>query len=146
MVCAVIVTGIYQKRVCCFVLLLYPFSDLYSEMMKLGPDARISLFIQLANFPNHYLVVVITDERFKYALITTKGVEGPVIATMVLEDIAWIDSDRIQQAGAFGPPSAKPNISLKLKQATVGYRAEKGYSGWVKSSSSSLSYLQLNSV
>ena len=101
-------------------------------MMKLGPDARRSLFIQLANFPDHYLVIVITDERFKYALITTKGIEGPMIATMVMEDIAWIDSDRIRQAGAFGSPNAKPNTPLKTKQATVGYRAEKGYSGWVQ--------------
>jgi hypothetical protein len=110
------------------------FSYHYSEMMKLGPDARTSLFIQLANFPNHYLVIVITDERFKYALITTKGIEGILIATMVLEDIAWIDSDRIQQAGAFGPPNAKSNTPLKL--AAVGYRAERGYSGWVELSSS----------
>lgn len=99
-------------------------------MMKLGPDARSTLFIQLANFPDHYLVIVITDERFKYALITTKGMEGPMIATMVLEDIAWIDSDRIHLAGTFGgSANAKPNVSLKLKQAAIGYRAEKSYSG-----------------
>jgi mediator of RNA polymerase II transcription subunit 14 len=111
----------------------------YSEMMKLGPDARSTLFIQLANFPNHYLVIVITDERFKYALITTKGIEGPMIATMVLEDIAWIDSDRIHQAGVSGSANGKPNIPLK--QAAVGYRAEKSYSEFV--GFMSLSRLQL---
>jgi len=49
---------------------------IHAEMvLKLGPDARSALFIQLAKFPDHYPVIVITDERFKYALITTKTTE-----------------------------------------------------------------------
>jgi mediator of RNA polymerase II transcription subunit 14 len=102
-----------------------------SEMMKLGPDARGSLFIQLTNFPDHYLVIIITDERFKFALITTKGIEGPMIATMVLEDIAWIDSDRIHQAGAKGSVNTKPNSSLRSKQAAAGHQTETNSFGLV---------------
>lgn len=99
--------------------------------MKLGPDARGSLFIQLTNFPDHYLVIIITDERFKYALITTKDAKGAMIPTMTLEDIAWIDSERIHQTAA--KANAKANVSLKLKQPAVGHREERNYSGLVES-------------
>lgn len=68
------------------------------ELLKLGSDARASLYIQLATFPNHYLVLVITDERFKYALITTKVQSESMYGNMVLEDIAWLDFDRIHDA------------------------------------------------
>lgn len=64
-------------------------------MGKLGPAVRGRLFIQLANFPNHYLVIVITDTQFRYALITTKVLAESVSANMVMEDIAWLDFDRI---------------------------------------------------
>ncbi|KAF9484518.1 MED14-domain-containing protein [Pholiota conissans] len=68
------------------------------ELSKLGSDARASLYIQLATFPNHYLVLVITDERFKYALITTTVQTDSMYGNMVLEDIAWLDFDRIHDA------------------------------------------------
>ncbi|RDB24861.1 Mediator of RNA polymerase II transcription subunit 14 [Hypsizygus marmoreus] len=65
------------------------------EMIKLGPSARGTLYIQLSNFPNHYLVLVITDERFRYALITTRVLSESMFSHMVMEDIAWLDFDRI---------------------------------------------------
>ncbi|KNZ77769.1 Mediator of RNA polymerase II transcription subunit 14 [Termitomyces sp. J132] len=65
------------------------------ELHKLGPATRGTLYIQLSNFPNHYLVLVITDERFQYALITTRIITESMYADMIMEDIAWLDFDRI---------------------------------------------------
>ncbi|KAJ7497072.1 mediator complex subunit MED14-domain-containing protein [Mycena latifolia] len=65
------------------------------EMSKLGSSVRGGLYIQLANFPNHYLVLVITDEEFRYALITTRVLPGTMYGNLVMEDIAWLDFDRI---------------------------------------------------
>ncbi|KAF8070340.1 mediator complex subunit MED14-domain-containing protein [Lyophyllum atratum] len=65
------------------------------ELKKLGPSTRGTLYIQLSNFPNHYLVLVITDERFRYALITTRILTESMFSHMIMEDIAWLDFDRI---------------------------------------------------
>ena len=109
-----------------FLSLMYFF---HPEMIKLGPDARGSLFIQLTNFLNHYLVVVVTDEKFKYALITTKAIEGHMFAMMVLEDIAWLDFDRLHHARTLGSEGSKTSLPVTLKQAAVKYKLERSYSG-----------------
>jgi mediator of RNA polymerase II transcription subunit 14 len=67
------------------------------ERAKLGSDARAYLFIQLTNFPNHYLVIVVTDEKYRFALITTSTDREVMFAHMILQDIAWLDYDRIRQ-------------------------------------------------
>ncbi|KAK2467838.1 hypothetical protein APHAL10511_000133 [Amanita phalloides] len=69
------------------------------ELRKLGASTRGMLFIQLTKFPNHYLVLVITDDRFRYALITTKVLTDSMYTSMVMEDIAWLDLDRIRDSG-----------------------------------------------
>lgn len=66
-------------------------------MAKLGKSARGTLYIQLSNFPNHYLVLVITDEQFRYALITTRVLSESMFSHMVMEDIAWLNFDRIHE-------------------------------------------------
>ncbi|KAG6920079.1 hypothetical protein DXG01_010147 [Tephrocybe rancida] len=65
------------------------------QLQKLGSSTRGTLYIQLSNFPNHYLVLVITDERFRYALITTRIMTESMYTDMIMEDIAWLDFDRI---------------------------------------------------
>lgn len=85
-------------------------------MRKLGNEARGTLFIQLANFPKHYLVLVVTDERFQYALITTKTIEDSMYASMVLEDIAWLDFSRIHDAGVVLSADNKAASPGTLKQ------------------------------
>ena len=42
------------------------------ELQKFGASARGWLYIQLLNFPSHYLVLVITDDEFRYALISVE--------------------------------------------------------------------------
>ena len=44
-------------------------------------------------------MLVITDEKFRYALITTKVLTDSMYASMVMEDIAWLDLDRIGDVG-----------------------------------------------
>ncbi|TFK44507.1 mediator complex subunit MED14-domain-containing protein [Crucibulum laeve] len=65
------------------------------EMIKLGQFARGTLYIQLSSFPNNYLVLVITDGGFRYALISTKVLTDSMYGNMVMEDIAWLNFERI---------------------------------------------------
>lgn len=65
-----------------------------TELQKLGPT-RGTLYIQLANSTEHYLVLVITDTEFRYALILTKVHTDSMYAEMTMEDIGWLDAQRI---------------------------------------------------
>ncbi|EIM79913.1 MED14-domain-containing protein [Stereum hirsutum FP-91666 SS1] len=67
------------------------------EFAKLGPTARSLLFIQLTPFPNHYLVLVVTDDDFRYALINVTIVPDSMYQSLVMEDIGWLDVARICQ-------------------------------------------------
>ena len=71
------------------------FTELSLELQKLGPTTRGSLFIQLATFPYHYLVLVITDEEFRYALISVKERRDSMYTELIMEDIGWLDVKRI---------------------------------------------------
>ncbi|KAG1750599.1 mediator complex subunit MED14-domain-containing protein [Suillus paluster] len=66
------------------------------EIQKLGAAARGMMYIQLANFPTHYLVLVLTDEEFRYALISTKMLSDTMFGNMIMEDIGWLDVRRIR--------------------------------------------------
>ncbi|KAG1744781.1 mediator complex subunit MED14-domain-containing protein [Suillus lakei] len=72
------------------------------EIQKLGPAARGMMYIQLANFPTHYLVLVLTDEEFRYALISTKTLSDTMFGNMIMEDIGWLDVRRIRGDGGAG--------------------------------------------
>lgn len=41
-------------------------------------------------------MIVITDDEFRYALITTKVLSESVYAYMMLEDIAWLNPAKIR--------------------------------------------------
>ncbi|KAJ3975413.1 MED14-domain-containing protein [Lentinula raphanica] len=66
-----------------------------AELSKLGPH-RGSLYIQLQSHPTHYLVILISDEEFKYALINTQVMRNTITNSMVMGDIAWLDFSRIR--------------------------------------------------
>ncbi|KAI6103423.1 mediator complex subunit MED14-domain-containing protein [Pisolithus sp. B1] len=74
------------------------------ELHKLGPSARATIYIQLARFPNHYLVLVITEEDFRYALISVKVLSDSMFANMIMEDIGWLDVRRIRDDRDVGTP------------------------------------------
>ncbi|KAI0316938.1 mediator complex subunit MED14-domain-containing protein [Amylostereum chailletii] len=64
------------------------------EFAKLGPTVRIPLYIQLAPYPAHYLVLVVTDDDFRYGLIQVSPPQGEY-HRLVIEDIGWLDVNRI---------------------------------------------------
>ncbi|GJE97389.1 Med14 domain-containing protein [Phanerochaete sordida] len=64
------------------------------ELKKLGQQ-RGMIYIQLSSFPTHYLVVVITDQDFRYALISAHIVAGAAYPEMFMGDIGWLDVSRI---------------------------------------------------
>jgi hypothetical protein len=66
-----------------------------SELNKLGSTVRSLLYIQLVPFPTHYLVLVVTDTDFRYALISVKIVPDSMYQSLVMEDIGWLDVERI---------------------------------------------------
>lgn len=72
-------------------------------------------------FPTHYLVLVVTDTDFRYALISVSIVpEG----NLVMEDIGWLDVERIcvrgreargqnaMRGAGFGGPGAESSKSV----------------------------------
>ncbi|EJF55792.1 MED14-domain-containing protein [Dichomitus squalens LYAD-421 SS1] len=78
------------------------------EIKKLGQDAQGQIYIQLGNFPTHYLVLVITDQDFRYALISAKEVEHSMNHDLVMEDIGWLNvrrihGDQVTIEGGMGP-------------------------------------------
>lgn len=93
-----------------------PFS---AEFIKFGVTVRGLLYIQLTPFPTHYLVLVVTDTDFRYALISVKIVPDSMYQSLVMEDIGWLDVERICRRGrearalkvvresGFGSPSAE---------------------------------------
>jgi mediator of RNA polymerase II transcription subunit 14 len=90
-----------------------------AEFIKFGVTVRGVLYIQLTPFPTHYLVLVVTDTDFRYALISVKIVPDSTVQSLVMEDIGWLDVERICGRGrearalkvaresAFGGPSAE---------------------------------------
>ena len=45
--------------------------------------------------PSHYLVIVVTDRDFRYALIQVRLQEGKV-SSLRIDDLGWLDVDRIR--------------------------------------------------
>lgn len=95
-----------------------------SEINKLGTTVRSLLYIQLMPFPTHYLVLVVTDTDFRYALISVRIVPEGIYQSLVMEDIGWLDVERICGRGreartqnsvrgaGFGSPGAESSKSV----------------------------------
>ena len=67
-----------------------------AELAKLGPARRGTMYIQLLSFPSHYLVLVVTDDDFRYALIHVAVLMDSPLTNMVMEDIGWLNVKRIR--------------------------------------------------
>ncbi|KAI0031227.1 mediator complex subunit MED14-domain-containing protein [Vararia minispora EC-137] len=65
------------------------------DLTKFGRSARGQLYIQLAPYPSHYLVLVVTDDDFRYALISATPDPGSMYGHLVMNDIGWLDVSRI---------------------------------------------------
>ncbi|KAJ7188529.1 mediator complex subunit MED14-domain-containing protein [Mycena filopes] len=103
------------------------------ETAKLGPTAQGAVYIQLSNFPNHYLVLVITDKEFRYALISTRVLTGTMYGNLVMEDVAWLDFDRIHGGDIAitvhsDPPSrSAPNPPRNHRETKPSEMAQAGF-------------------
>jgi mediator of RNA polymerase II transcription subunit 14 len=85
---------------------------------------RSLLYIQLMPFPTHYLVLVVTDTDFRYALISVRIIPEGIYQSLVMEDIGWLDVERICGRGreartqnpvrgaGFGNPGAESSKSV----------------------------------
>ena len=81
-----------------------------AELAKLGPAARGTVYIQLLSFPSHYLVLVITDDDFRYALIhVTVRMDSP-LTTLVMEDIGWLNVKRIRGESEYSITEETPAL------------------------------------
>ncbi|KIP06411.1 hypothetical protein PHLGIDRAFT_460187 [Phlebiopsis gigantea 11061_1 CR5-6] len=64
------------------------------DLQKFGHQMGL-LYVQLANFPTHYLVLVITDQDFRYALVSANVLPEAMYPELIMEDIGWLDVRRI---------------------------------------------------
>ncbi|KAF4567770.1 mediator complex subunit [Pleurotus pulmonarius] len=69
---------------------------------KFGSTHPHALYIQLANFPDYYLVLVIGDGGFRYAVIAAESVLDPEIGyhTYKIALFQWLDVQGILQSNA----------------------------------------------
>ncbi|OAX41796.1 MED14-domain-containing protein [Rhizopogon vinicolor AM-OR11-026] len=95
------------------------------ELQKLGPAARGMMYIQLANFPTHYLVLVLTDEEFRYALISTKMLSDTMFGNMIMEDIGWLEVRRIRGDRNAGTVMDEVVVSSLSLDARVGQKRKR---------------------
>ncbi|OJT12740.1 Mediator of RNA polymerase II transcription subunit 14 [Trametes pubescens] len=86
------------------------------EIAKLGPDARGKLYIQLANFTSHYLVLVITDNDYRYALINVKVQRDTMYNNLIMEDIGWLDIHRLHTGDMVVEPGHGPEPVVGQKR------------------------------
>ena len=52
------------------------------------------LYIELSKFPDHFLVLVVTDDDWRFALISVE-MQNTACHDLVMKDIGWLDVRRI---------------------------------------------------
>lgn len=103
-----------------------------AELQKLGERIKGSLFIQLTRFPDHYLVLVVNDNYFEYALISVHSRPETMFQDMIMGDIGWLDVSRIHSQDSMAShPSGSPVVTVGPRQDPVsgvpnGQRAADG--------------------
>ncbi|TFY60186.1 hypothetical protein EVJ58_g5313 [Rhodofomes roseus] len=89
------------------------------EIQKFGPGARGMLYIELAKFPDHFLVLVVTDDDWRYALISVEVLQETPCHDLVMKDIGWLDVRRIHGeeivVSQRPPHVADPSVGQKRK-------------------------------
>lgn len=93
-------------------------------MLKLGPATRATLYVQLASFPGHYLVLVITDDGFRYALISVKAAPESAAGVLLMEDIGWLDVSRIRGGGVAVRPALDVGAEGSRMDGNEGHQGD----------------------
>ncbi|KZT56231.1 MED14-domain-containing protein [Calocera cornea HHB12733] len=73
------------------------------DMPAFGPSARLFLYIALAAFPSHYLVLVLADSGLQYAMLKVALVNEDVAPEFQILECAWLDIRRITGADPSAP-------------------------------------------
>lgn len=93
------------------------------------------MYIQLLSFPSHYLVLVVTDHDFRYALIHVAVLMDSPLTTMVMEDIGWLNVKRIRGESEYSiteeTSGLYPVPLLPRKKGDQGDGQEKRGGKWV---------------
>lgn len=77
--------------------------------------------MQLHNFPTHYLVLVVADDDFKFALVSVKTVVDNAHTSMIMDDIGWLDVARIRGNEIRVQLSyLKDQVEIGMKRKAVG--------------------------
>ncbi|KAF7298154.1 Mediator of RNA polymerase II transcription subunit 14 [Mycena chlorophos] len=84
------------------------------EIGKLGPSVRGAVFIKLSNFPMNYLVLVIEEIDFRYALISTEVDTSSPFSNLQIKDVAWLDVERIHGVSFRANRSLDPGAGFHL--------------------------------
>ncbi|KAF5370780.1 hypothetical protein D9758_002136 [Tetrapyrgos nigripes] len=82
-----------------------------NELQKLGRSLG-AVYIRLQSYQAHYLVIIIENEQFQYALITTSVIPDSATTDMVIDDVAFLDPVRIH--------GDDPTISIRDNVDTKG--------------------------
>ena len=64
-----------------------------SDLFKFGNITRYCLFLQLPHKTppaTHYLVLILVDEGFRFALVSLKAESDPLQSYMTIEEIGWV--------------------------------------------------------
>jgi mediator of RNA polymerase II transcription subunit 14 len=67
------------------------------------------LYIQLKRFPDNYLVLVVKAKGFSYVLMTTRGVPEDPLAPMAIDDIAFLNFERLKASRNSSETSSASN-------------------------------------
>lgn len=76
-------------------------------------------------FPTHYLVLVITDQEFRFALIQVRRIEGK-ISTLVIDDLGWLDVQRIHGNKTRTEPAQPSLLGKRKAEVPVEDEADQG--------------------
>ena len=93
------------------------------------------MYIQLLSFPSHYLVLVITDDDFRYALIHVAVLMDTPLTTLVMEDIGWLNVRRIRGESEYlitEETSIYPVPPLPRKKGSLDDGQEEHSGKWVQ--------------
>ena len=80
------------------------------------------LYIELAKFPDHFLVLVVTDDDWRYALISVEALPNTPCHDLVMKDIGWLDVKRIHGEDivvSHRPHVGDPVVGQKRKRGSV---------------------------
>lgn len=66
-----------------------------TELQKFGDIAPGYLFINLTTLPSYYLVIIVTVDGFKHALINTARELVDKQTKVVVRDLGWLDPEKL---------------------------------------------------